>query len=306
MSQKKIKDMSENIEEPTTNVIASEGDSSTEPGDLPNKIASPHSSSVGPQAPRNDEGEAPSSPKSPRSPKPGKKQRSKKYLETAEKVEKTKDYPLNEALEKVKEVSYTKFEGSIEIHINTRQKNLRGLVNLPFAAGKSLRVAAMGRGAADSGADVIVDDAVMADLEKGRINFDALVVSPDQMPKMARLARILGPRGLMPNPKNGTISDDLKKAVAELQGGKTEYEHSSSTNEPEGSTSPSRKNAPVQYKTQKDSQVIHLSVGKVNQEKAQVAANIKTLYQTLGKSRVKRVILAPTMGPSVRVSLSSL
>lgn len=304
MSQKKIKDMSENIEEPTTNVIASEGDSSTERGDLPNKIASPHSSSVGPQAPRNDGVVPLKSPRSPRSPKKTKKQRSKKYLEVQEKVEKThafsksKEYPLDDALELLKELSYTKFEGTVELHINTSQKNLRGLLTLPFAAGKALRVAAMGKNAAESGADIIIDEKAMPDLEKGRINFDALVVTPDQMPKIARLARILGPRGLMPNPKNGTISDDLKKAVGELQGGKTEYEQSS--------TSPSRKNAPVQYKTQKDSQVIHLSVGKVNQEKAQVAANIKTLYQTLGKSRVKRVILAPTMGPSVRVSLSSL
>lgn len=262
MSKTKVKDMSEPIEEPAKEQ------------EVPQPVVSTTEKEGSPTSPP--------SPKSPRSPKKTKKQRSKKYLEAAEKVEKVKEYPLSEALEKVKAVSYTKFEGSVEIHINTRQKNLRGLVNLPYSAGKSLKVAAMGRGAAESGADVIVDDAVMADLEKGRINFDALVVTPDQMPKIARLARILGPRGLMPNPKNGTISDDLKKAVAELQGGKTEY------------------------KTQKDSQVIHLGIGKVNQDPAELEANIKTLYQALGKSRVKRVTLAPTMGVGVRVSLNSL
>lgn len=269
MAKTKLKDMSENIEEPQ--VVEETNDvpeNSAKSDDLTNRKSESSESSEKP------------SKKDKASAKP--KQRSKKYVEVAEKVEKTKEYPLEEALDLLKELSYTKFEGTVELHINTSQKNLRGLVSLPYAAGKTLRVAAMGKGADTSGADLVIDDKAMPDLEKGRINFDVLVVSPDQMPKIARLARILGPRGLMPNPKNGTISDDIKKAVTELQGGKTEY------------------------KTQKDSQVIHLSVGKVNQEKSEVAANIKTLYQTLGKSRVKRVTLAPTMGPGIRVSLSSI
>lgn len=210
------------------------------------------------------------------------KKRSKKYLEALEKVERTKLYNVDEAVEAVKEVGYTKFPGSIELHINTNQKNLRGLVTLPFASGKTLKIAALGRDAAESGADIVVDDAMFLDIEKGRINFDCLVVTPDQMPKIARLARILGPRGLMPNPKSGTISTDLKKAVSELAGGKTEF------------------------KTQKDSQVIHLSVGKKNQESSEVVSNIKALYQIIGKSRIKKLVLAPTMGPSVKINPASL
>lgn len=210
------------------------------------------------------------------------KQRSKKYQEALERFEKSKLYNVEEALEVVKQAGYTKFPGSIELHINTNQKNLRGLITLPFASGKSLKIAALGRGAADSGADVVVDDAIFSDIEKGRINFDCLVVTPDQMPKIARLARILGPRGLMPNPKSGTISDNLKKAVAELAGGKTEY------------------------KTQKDSQVIHLSVGKKDQESSEIVSNIKALYQIIGKSRIKKLVLAPTMGPSVKINPASL
>lgn len=210
------------------------------------------------------------------------KKRSVRYLEASEKVEKSKLYDLGEALEKVREVSFTKFPGSIELHIGTNQKNLRGLISLPFASGKSLKIAALGKGAETSGADVVVDDTIFSDIEKGRLNFDVLVVTPDQMPKMARLARILGPRGLMPNPKSGTISADLKKAVSELAGGKTEY------------------------KTQKDSQVIHLVVGKVEQAVEEVSANIKALYQTIGKSRIKKVVIAPTMGPGVKVNPSSL
>lgn len=210
------------------------------------------------------------------------KQRSKKYQEALERFDKSKLYNVEEALEVVKQVGYTKFPGSIELHINTNQKNLRGLITLPFASGKSLKIAALGKGAADSGADVVVDDAIFSDIEKGRINFDCLVVTPDQMPKIARLARILGPRGLMPNPKSGTISDNLKRAVAGLAGGKTEY------------------------KTQKDSQVIHLSVGKKDQESSEIVSNIKALYQIIGKSRIKKLVLAPTMGPSVKINPASL
>ena len=109
-----------------------------------------------------------------------------------------------------------------------------------------------------------------------------VVTTPDWMPKLAKIARILGPRGLMPNPKNGTITQDLKKAIEGFMGGKTEY------------------------KTEPKAPVIHLGLGKLNQPTEELSANIKTLIQTLGKTRVKQVRLAPTMGPSVKVDLSSL
>ena len=102
------------------------------------------------------------------------------------------------------------------------------------------------------------------------------------MSKLAKVARILGPRGLIPNPKNGTITDDLKKAVESFQAGKTEY------------------------KTESKAPVIHLAVGKIDQPTEQLQANVKTLMQTLGKTRVKKLTLSPTMGPSVKVDLSSL
>lgn len=211
-----------------------------------------------------------------------KETRGTKYKEAREKVEMTKLYPLADAIELVKNTSYSKFEGTVEIHINTSVKNIRGLISLPYSAGKALKVAAMGRGAQDSGADEVITEDRIPEIEKGKIGFDVLVVTPDQMTKIARLARVLGPRGLMPNPKNGTISPDLKKAVSELQGGKTEY------------------------KTQKDSNVIHLSVGKTSQESDQIAANVKQLFQFIGKSKIKKITLAPTMGPGVRVNTSSI
>lgn len=147
----------------------------------------------------------------------------KKYGEMREKVERNKPYAVAAAVELAKEVSYTKFDGTLEIHINTAAKNIRGLVSLPFASGKSLAVIAFGKGADESGADIVGDDAKLADIAKGRINFDVLVTDPTWMPKLASAAKVLGPRGLMPNPKNGTIATDLKKAVTEIKSGKVEY-----------------------------------------------------------------------------------
>jgi large subunit ribosomal protein L1 len=205
-----------------------------------------------------------------------------KYLEAKEKVEHNKPYAIDEAIELAKKVSYSKFEGTLELHINTNSKNLRGLVSLPHAAGKKLKIIAFGKGAEESGADIVGDEKALADIEKGRTGFDVIVTSPEWMPRLARAAKVLGPRGLMPNPKNGTISTDLKKAVTEIQSGK------------------------VEYKTQKDSQVIHLSIGKVSQPTDQINQNIKILLNSIGKTKVKKAILAPTMGPAVKVDLSSL
>ncbi len=109
-----------------------------------------------------------------------------------------------------------------------------------------------------------------------------MIATPEWMPKLAKIARILGPRGLMPNPKNGTITNDLKKAIEGFQAGKTEY------------------------KTEAKVPVIHIVMGKLNQPTEELSANIKTLLQTLGKTRVKKVTLSPTMGPGIKIDLSSL
>lgn len=230
----------------------------------------------------------PSSKKT-KSPKKGKKERSKKYLEASEKVEKSKLYPLEEAVEVAKSSSYSSFGGSLEIHLNTSAKNLRGLVSLPFASGKKLKILAFGPSTGSGLEKELTElevevgtDEKLKEVEKGKIDFDVLVTSPEWMPKFARLAKVLGPRGLMPNPKNGTISTDLKKAVAEIQAGK------------------------VEYKTQKDSQVIHLSIGKVSQPTEEVVQNIKVLFNSIGKTKTKKLVLSPSMGPGVKVDLGSI
>ena len=206
----------------------------------------------------------------------------KKYQEMREKVERNKPYAVTQAVELAKEVSYTKFDGTIEIHVNTAVKNVRGLVSLPFASGKSLTVIAFGKGADESGADIVGDDAKLADIVKGKINFDVIVTDPTWMPKLAGAAKVLGPKGMMPNPKNGTISTDLKKAVTEIKSGK------------------------VEYKTERNGQVIHLSVGKVSQATEEITQNVKLLLGTIGKTKIKQAVLTPTMGPSVKIDISSI
>lgn len=219
----------------------------------------------------------------PKSQKPGKaKPRSKKYQEKTADLDKSKTYPLKEALELVKKLSYSKFEGTLEAHVNTAQTGIRGLVSLPFASGKKLTILAFGPEADKSGADIVGTDETIEEINKGKVNFDLVVTQPSWMPKLAKVARILGPRGLMPNPKNGTITEDLKKAVEGFQAGKTEY------------------------KTEAKAPVLHITLGKLNQPAEELSANIKALLQTLGKTRVKKVSLAPTMGPSVKVDLASI
>lgn len=218
------------------------------------------------------------------------KPRSKKYQEASKNLDKTQSYSVTEAVELAKKLSYSKFTGTLEAHINTRVSNLRGLVTLPYASGKKLTILAFGPSTTLRTIDDIIpgDDNTIEEIIKGKVNFDLVVTTPEWMPKLAKIARILGPRGLMPNPKNGTITTDLKKAVEGFQAGKTEYEQGSK----------------ILYRTEAKAQVIHLGLGKLDQPTEELAANVTTLLQTLGKSRVKKVSISPTIGPSVKLDLS--
>lgn len=212
------------------------------------------------------------------------KPRSKKYQEISKDLDKSKTYPVNEAIDLVKKNSYSKFEGTLEAHINTITTGIRGLVSLPFVSGKKLRILAFGPSTSLRVEDnvIIGDEAKIEEINKGKIDFDLLLTTPDWMAKLAKVAKNLGPRGLMPNPKSGTITTDLKKSVESFQSGKTEY------------------------KTEAKAPVIHLGLGKLDQPTEQLVANIKTLIQQIGKTRVKKVVLSPTMGPGVKVDLGSV
>lgn len=215
-----------------------------------------------------------------------KKVRGKKYQEARAKIDPQQKYSLADAVKLVSETSITKFAGTIEAHLNTNIKNIRGLISLPHFAGKKLTILAFGSDAEKSGADIIGTDETITQIEAGPsgagLKFDVLVTTPNWMPKLAKCAKILGPRGLMPNPKNGTITENLAKTVAELQGGK------------------------VEYKTEKDGKVIHLSVGKTNQPTEEIVANVKVLFNTIGKSKISKITLSSTMGPGVKINLGTI
>ena len=209
------------------------------------------------------------------------KSRSKKYLEASKDLDRSKAYPLPEALDMVKKMSYAKFNATIEAHINTMQTGLRGFISLPYASGKNLSILVFGPSQPKIEGVVFGTDSILDEIEKGKINFDLIITTPEWMSKLAKVARILGPKGLMPNPKNGTVTDDLKKTVESFQAGKTEY------------------------KTEAKTPIIHLALGKLNQPNEELEANIKTLLQIIGKTKIKKVTLSPTMGAGVKLDLSS-
>lgn len=170
-----------------------------------------------------------------------------------------------EALRKFKPAS---FDETVELHINTREKGINGTVILPHGTGKTLRIK-------------VADDAVIAEIEKGKIDFDVLVATPAVMPKLARVAKVLGPRGLMPNPKNGTITANPQDAVEKLSKGQ------------------------IAFKTEPQAPLIHISVGKLSFEDKKLADNISTVLSAIGAAKISAVTLKSTMSPAVRLSASS-
>jgi large subunit ribosomal protein L1 len=200
------------------------------------------------------------------------RKRSKRYIEKASLVDKTKTYPLADAVSLVKKTSLTKFDGSVELHINLNplslgeKKDLRGSVSLPHGTGKQVRV-------------LIADDTIIADVAEGKINFDILVATPSMMPKLAKVARILGPKGLMPNPKTGTIGEDPNRLALSLSKGK------------------------VNFKTEPDQPIIHLVVGKVSFDDKKLMENVDAILGAVGRGKIAKATLASTMGPGVKISL---
>ena len=200
------------------------------------------------------------------------RKRSKRYIEAASLVDKTKTYPLADAVSLVKKTSLTKFDGSVELHINLNpaalgeKKDMRGSVSLPHGTGKQVRV-------------LVADDTIIADVAEGKINFDILVASPAMMPRLAKVARILGPKGLMPNPKTGTVTEDTAKRAKELSTGK------------------------VNFKTEPDQPIIHMVVGKVSFRDKQLEENVTAMLDTVGRGKIAKATLSATMGPGVKLAV---
>ena len=222
----------------------------------------------------------------------------KNFRAAAEKVEKFKLYKPLEAVRLVKEVAPATFAETVEAHfrlgIDTRKadQNIRGSISLPHGTGKTVRVAVFAEGekareAEEAGADVVGSDELVAAIQGGEINFDAAIATPNMMAKVGRIGKILGPRGLMPNPKLGTVTMDVAKMVGELKAGRVEYRAD-------------------RYG------ICHVPVGKVSFDDQKLVENYAALYTEIlrvkpssAKGRyVKSIALSSTMGPGVKVDSS--
>lgn len=221
--------------------------------------------------------------------------RSKKYQEVAKKFEKDTVYSLADAIKLVAETSTTKFDSSVEVHVrlgvDPRQadQNIRATVSLPHGTGKSVRVAVFApedqhAAAKKAGADVVGDEDFLKQLDKEELNFDVLVATPQYMPRLGKYARLLGPRGLMPNPKSGTVAQDVAKAVTEAKAGK------------------------VEYRVDKQA-IVHLAIGKVSFGATKLEENARSFFDSLQSQKpsslkanyVKSTSISTTMGPGIKV-----
>ncbi len=198
-------------------------------------------------------------------PKSMHRQRSQKYLQVKKIIDKNKSYSPEEAVKLAKKISYASFDASLDLHLNTLKTGSLAKVKLPFGTGKQRKIA-------------IVDDKVLKQIAKGQIDFDVLLTQPKYMPQLVKYARLLGPKGLMPNPKNGTISQTPEKLKTEMEKG---------TN--------------LEIKTEAKANVAHLSIGRTSFKEKELLANLLAVLKVLKPTEVKSVYLAPTMGPSIKL-----
>jgi large subunit ribosomal protein L1 len=221
----------------------------------------------------------------------------KKYLEAVAKVDSEKRYPLLEAVELVKSIAFEKFDASVELALNINldprkaEQNLRGAIVLPHGTGKEKRVLVFARGekakeALAAGADFVGEEDLVAKINGGWFEFDVVIATPDMMGTIGKLGRVLGPKGLMPNPKTGTVTTDLTKAVSDSKGGK------------------------ITYRVDKNGN-IQAPVGKVSFTAVNLAENIKSILDILNKAKpstvkgiyIKNIAISSTMGPGVKLEI---
>ncbi|AMM91299.1 50S ribosomal protein L1 [Peribacillus simplex] len=223
----------------------------------------------------------------------------KKYLEAAKLVEVSKAYAVTEAIEVAKKANFAKFDATVEVAFRLgvdpkkADQQIRGAVVLPNGTGKTQRVLVFAKGekakeAEAAGADYVGESDFINKIQQGWFEFDVIVATPDMMGEVGKLGRVLGPKGLMPNPKTGTVTFDVTKAVNEIKAGKVEYRVDKAGN-------------------------IHAPIGKVSFEDAKLVENFTTIYDTLMKVKpaaakgtyMKNVSVTTTMGPGVKVDPST-
>lgn len=192
--------------------------------------------------------------------------RGKKYLESKSKVSKSTVYKLEDAVEAVKGSTYSKFDGTMELHLNVKKTGVNVQVTLPFSSGKQKKIE-------------IADDKTLAKLKEGKVDFDLLLATAEMMPKLAMFARLLGPKGLMPNPKNGTViktEKDAEKFKGNL----------------------------ITLKSEREVPIVHTSFGKVSQKTEELVKNAETIISALGGTKsILRAFMKSTMSPSVKIQI---
>ena len=227
-------------------------------------------------------------------------QKSKHYRDAAQRYDKQRPHTTDEGVELVKSLAAAKFDETLELAarlgVDPRKADqmVRGTVTLPSGTGTEVRVAVFAQGeaatqASEAGADVVGADDLAEQVQGGQMDFDVAIATPDMMPVVGKLGKILGPRGLMPNPKTGTVTDDVARAVAEFKGGK------------------------VEYRTDRQGNV-HVPVGKVSFEADALVANIRAVMDELNRAKpaalkgryIRKVTISSTMGPGVRLDPADL
>ena len=226
--------------------------------------------------------------------------KSKRYTENVLNVDRNKFYEINEAIKLLKEMKTVKFNETVEVSFNLgvdpkhSDQLVRGTVSLPNGTGKDVKVLVVSKGeklkeAEDAGADFFGSDEILSKIKSGWLDFDVLVATPDMMADLGKLGKFLGPRGLMPNPKSGTVTNEIEKAVKELKAGK------------------------IQFRTEKTG-IIHAGVGKMDFEEVALVENVKTLARELNRLKptstkgtyMKKVNISSTMGPGIKVDVGTL
>ncbi|MBM7655981.1 50S ribosomal protein L1 [Neobacillus cucumis] len=224
----------------------------------------------------------------------------KKYLEAAKLVDRLKAYPIAEAIDLAKKTNFTKFDATLEVAFRLgvdpkkADQQIRGAVVLPNGTGKTQRVLVFAKGekvkeAEAAGADYVGDSEYINKIQQGWFDFDVIVATPDMMGEVGKLGRVLGPKGLMPNPKTGTVTFDVTRAINEIKAGKVEYRVDKSGN-------------------------IHVPIGKSSFENEKLVENFNTIFDTMQKVKpaaakgtyMKNVTVSSTMGPGVKVDPSTV
>jgi large subunit ribosomal protein L1 len=197
------------------------------------------------------------------------KVRGKKYKKAQKKVDREKRYPIKEAVKLAQETSLSSFTGNLEAHLIMTKQGDFGEVDLPYFKGKEKKI-------------VIMDEKVLKKIEQGKTDFDVLLAEPKWMSKLGKYGKILGPKGLMPNPKDGTLVNNPQKAKKKMEEKET-----------------------IKLKTERKQAVMHLVLGKLDQPTKELVANVNSLVEKLGPKKIKKLVLTATMGPGIKVEIKS-